>query len=336
VYSNSFIIICAFLIDFVIGDPRWFPHPVRALGWIIGKFERSLRRFARTAHKEKMAGIILVVVTVSLTYVIAQMIIIWSFRFSLKLGIIVSIFLAFTTLAARSLAEAAWAVMRRIDSHNIDSARQELSLIVGRDTQKLDETGICRAVIETVAENTSDGVIAPLFYLMMGGPALALAYKAVNTLDSMIGYKNEKYINFGWAAARLDDVVNYIPARITAVMICIVSDIQRGLKKILSPYQELRTSTLRLYSPWRTMVRDGGKHPSPNSGYPEAAVAGALGIRLGGPSTYGGLMNRKPYIGAESHRITKKHVEMSVRLMYSSSLLTALAASMQYLKHLLK
>jgi adenosylcobinamide-phosphate synthase len=331
VFPKSIIIIFAFLVDFLIGDPRWLPHPVRALGWIIEKFERGLRRFAQTSHGEKIAGVILVVLTVSLTYVVAQMVIRLSFRLSPQFGSIISVLLAFTTLAARSLADAARGVMRSLENCDIVSARQELSLIVGRDTEMLDDTDICRAVIETVAENTSDGVIAPLFYLMIGGPALALAYKAVNTLDSITGYKNEKYINFGWAAARLDDVVNYIPARITAVMICLACDIQRGLEKILSPNLRLRTPSSRLYSAWDTMVHDGGKHPSPNSGYPEAAVAGALGIRLGGPSTYGGLANRKPYIGMKWHRITKKHVEMSVRLMYSSSLLAALAASMQYL-----
>ncbi len=300
------------------------------MGWIIEKIERGLRRFAQTSYKEKVAGIFLVVITVSLTYALAEMIIRLFFRLSPQFGTIISILLAFTTLAARSLADAAQGVLRKLENLDIALARRELSLIVGRDTERLDDTEICRAVIETVAENTSDGVVAPLFYLMIGGPALALAYKAVNTLDSMIGYKNEKYINFGWAAARLDDAVNYIPARITAVMICLASDIQR-LERILSPNSELRTLSFQLYSGWSTLLRDGGKHPSPNSGYPEAAVAGALGIRLGGPSSYGGLKSTKPYIGTKRHRITKKHVEMSVRLMYSSSLLAALVVSMQYL-----
>jgi adenosylcobinamide-phosphate synthase len=193
---------------------------------------------------------------------------------------------------------------------------------VGRDTSELDEQDISRAVIETVAENASDGVVAPLFYLALGGPALALAYKAVNTLDSMVGYKNDRYRHFGWAAARLDDLANFIPARITAVLVCLAADINRRFMSDDAPSPR----------PWHIMLRDGRNHPSPNSGYPEAAMAGALGVRLGGPGTYGGQMSVKPYIGDALHSIGQKSVEKSVRLMYGASLFAAVgAAAVQFL-----
>jgi adenosylcobinamide-phosphate synthase len=327
-FSKSFIIVCAVTIDFLLGDPRWLPHPVRAIGWTIGRLESGLRRFAPTPRTEKIAGLVLVLLIVSSVYCAAQGIILWSFRLSSYFGLVVYLLLAYTTLAARSLADAARGVLLRLNDQDIASARQELSMIVGRDTAKLDSRDICRAVVETVAENTSDGIIAPLAYLAIGGPALALAYKAVNTLDSMIGYKNERYLNFGWAAARMDDAANYIPARISAFMICLAADILRILKKYALPYVGYRTLNVDLGSAWRIMFRDGRNHPSPNSGYPEAAFAGALGIRLGGPSTYAGKLSWKPHIGTARTSISKKHIEMSVWLMYSSSLLAVFAAAM--------
>jgi adenosylcobinamide-phosphate synthase len=327
-FSKSFIIVCAAIIDILLGDPRWLPHPVKAIGWVIGRLESGFRRFAQTPRTEKIAGIVLVVLTVSSVYCTAQGLILWSFRLSSYCGLVVSLLLAYTTLAARSLADAARGVLLRLNDQDIASARRELSMIVGRDTANLDIRDICRAAVETVAENTSDGVIAPLAYLAIGGPALALAYKAVNTLDSMIGYKNARYLNFGWAAARMDDAANYIPARISAFMICVASDLLRFLKKYPLPYIGIRTPSAELRSAWRIMFRDGRNHPSPNSGYPEAAFAGALGISLGGPSIYAGKVNRKPHIGTEKNAISKKHIEMSVWLMYSSSLLAVFAAAM--------
>jgi adenosylcobinamide-phosphate synthase len=229
------------------------------------------------------------------------------------------------------LADAARAVLKKLDEGDIAAARKELSLIVGRDTQSLDEPEIVRAVVETVAENASDGVIAPLLYLAIGGPALALAYKAVNTLDSMIGYKNARYLHFGWAAARLDDIVNFIPARITAILICLSAVITRWFTPLVSAvifffrtHSELRTVNSELFIPWRIMMRDRNNHTSPNSGYPEAAMAGALGIRLGGPSTYAGQLSLKPFIGEADCPIAKKHIEKSVQLLYSATLFSVL------------
>ncbi len=346
---NGLIILSAYVLDRILGDPRWFPHPVRGIGWMIRRTETVLRRFTKTPSAEKIAGVILVILVISLVLITSQFLIASFFRLSVYPGFILSVLLASTTLATRGLGDAAKAVLRRLDAGDLAQARTELSMIVGRDTANLDEKEIARAVVETVAENASDGVIAPLFYLAIGGPALALAYKAVNTLDSMVGYKNEKYINFGWAAARLDDVANYIPARLTAVMICLASNGYSLLNSappalagpLVNAGGRLRTPCTRgsarkrwgqaphsaFKSPWRIMLRDGKNHPSPNSGYPEAAMAGALGIRLGGQSAYAGQPSLKPYIGEARSPLDKKHIEKSVQLMYCATSFAALGAA---------
>ncbi len=318
---DSFVIVSAYILDLIFGDPRRLPHPVRGIGWLIQRFETLLRRFAKTPGTEKTAGIVLVIATVLPVYFLCRLLILSTSSFSLYLGFAVSALMAYTTLAARALADSAQAVLSPLDNGDILRARKELSMIVGRDTENLDEKEIVRAVVETVAENASDGVVAPLFYMALGGPALAMAYKAVNTLDSMVGYKDAKYINFGWAAARLDDAANFIPARITAVLICLVSN-------LLSLFNSaLRIPHSAFQSPWRVMLRDGRNHPSPNSGYPEAAMAGALGVRLGGQSAYGGRLSRKPFIGNGPPVLDKKDVEKSVRLMYCACLLAVLGAA---------
>lgn len=335
---NGTILLFAFALDLILGDPRGLPHPVRAIGWTIRRTETVLRRFTKTPLAEKSAGVLLVVLIVSLVFFLSHFLLLSFFRISFSIGFALSVLLAYTTLAARDLGNAAKAVLRHLDAGEIEQARTGLSMIVGRDTADLDEQEIARAVVETVAENTSDGVIAPLFYLAIGGPALALAYKAVNTLDSMVGYRNEKYINFGWAAARVDDVANYIPARITAMLMCLTADTLRGLRAVISPLprpsssrgegaSELQMLNTALHSPWHIMLRDGNKHPSPNSGYPEAAMAGALGIRLGGQATYGGKPGLKPFIGEAGNRIDKKHIEKSVRLMYCTTSFAVLGAA---------
>jgi adenosylcobinamide-phosphate synthase len=333
------IIVVAYLLDLLFGDPRWFPHPVKGIGRLIQKTELLLRKSAKRLVAEKAAGVLLVILVVLPVYALSSLMLSTAFSLSWFCGIAFSVLMAYTTLAVRGLADAARAVLSRLDADDLAGARKELSLIVGRDTADLNEQEISRAVIETVAENASDGVVAPLFYLVLGGPGLAMAYKAVNTLDSMVGYKNEKYINFGWAAAKLDDIVNYVPARITAVLICLASGILRGSKPTGIPSSQpvprggerdsaLSTSHFAFSRPWRIMLRDGGNHPSPNSGWPEAAMAGALGVRLGGPSSYFGKMSRKPFIGEYLQVPRKKNIAMSVGLLYCSSLLAVLLAAL--------
>lgn len=276
--SSAFIILAAFSLDLVVGDPLWMPHPVRWIGRLIAFLESILRRPGLSAGLERLSGTLMAVITVGSTWGIAYIMLGISERYSYPLFIISSVYCVYACLAAKALRDEAGAVLKAPD---IAEGRKRLSRIVGRDTANLEWPGIYKAVIETVAENTSDGIVAPLFFLAIGGPALMLAYKAVNTLDSMVGYRNERYRNFGWFSARLDDVANYIPARLAGLIMA-----------ASAPF--LGYNCIRSL---KTLIRDGSNHPSPNSGRPEAATAGALGCRLGGPATYGGLVSDKPYIG---------------------------------------
>ncbi|MCX5814911.1 MAG: adenosylcobinamide-phosphate synthase CbiB [Proteobacteria bacterium] len=286
-----FIFVLAFCLDIVVGDPPYLPHPVRFIGKLITIFERLLRKAFK--NDERFAGVLLTTLIAGsvflITYILEKWILFGLKGFYRYVGLAVLVYLTATTLAARELINAAMRVINAVKEGKISVARQHLSMIVGRDVVKLNEKGILRATIETLSENLSDGVIAPIFYLTIGGLPLAMSYKAVNTLDSMVGYKNEKYINLGWASARLDDVFNYIPSRLSGILIALSSGI-------------IYKSRVIMLNALKTAYHDGEKHLSPNSGYPEAAMAGALGIMLGGPSTYDGLEVSKPYIGAETEK----------------------------------
>ncbi len=322
---DSLIIISAFILDLLLGEPRNLPHPVQCMGIMIERLETLLRRFAKTAYALRIAGAALVITVVSIVFLTTYLVLHVSRGISIYFGVFVSALLAYTTISARGLADAAKAVLSKLDSADIQAARESLSMIVGRDTASLGEEEIVRAVVETVAENTSDGVIAPLFYLTIGGPAFAMAYKAVNTLDSMLGYKNERYLHFGWAAARLDDLANFLPARLSAILISLTTEMYRllGSVRMSRPGSE----TVAYFSPWRIMLRDRRNHTSPNSGHPESAVAASLGIRLGGPSSYAGVVIPKPYIGDERSPLHKRHILYAVRLMYGAALLGTLLAA---------
>jgi adenosylcobinamide-phosphate synthase len=215
------------------------------------------------------------------------------------------IFLAYTCLATKDLFLHARAVLREVKTESIFEARRKLSRMVGRDTGSFSGKEVVKATIESIAENTNDGIIAPLFYLILGGPVLAIAYKAINTLDSMLGHKNERYKDFGWFSALLDDAANFIPARISGLLIVASSSILgKGFRNSLI-----------------TMIKDGNKHPSPNAGFPEAAMAGALGVRLGGPSAYEGRLCVKPYIGEEKNSIQPRLINDALAITFVSSIL---------------
>ena len=371
--TETLALTLAYLVDLVIGDPRWMPHPVRAMGLLIEKLETWFRElidweglektaiddeviqaagdeveeevprpkinlndivpsFLRKEKKlslraqEKIAGAVLVAIMVVGTYI--SFVILDKILDSLDFNPIVEyisfgiyVFLIATTLATRGLLSSALGVIRELGRGELNISRDKLSMIVGRDTQNMKEAGILRAVIETLSENASDGITAPLFYFVIGGLPLAMTYKAINTLDSMIGYKNDKYLNFGWAAARLDDIANYIPARITGVLIVVTVYFMNAGRFVVSWGAEwleggrrragryllnfLNWIEGRIKGPdfesaknaYTIMIRDGKNHSSPNSGVPEAAIAGALGVRLGGASRYGGVAVVKPYIG---------------------------------------
>lgn len=296
---DTAIILAAVLLDLVLGDPRALPHPVVAIGRLITLLEPPLRRIFGNA---RLAGVMLLMTTVGMTYAIAALILRLAYAVTPAAGFLAALYLAWVSLAARSLHLESGKVAKALQRGDLPGARLALSYIVGRETAELDEPEIVRGAVETVAENTGDGVIAPLFYLMLGGPALAIAYKAVNTLDSMVGYKNERYLEFGWASARFDDLANYLPARLTGVLMVLAAPI----------------CALSGSGAWRIMLRDGRNHSSPNSGFPEAAAAGALGVRLGGANRYFGRMVEKPTIGDASVPLSLEAYEGVVRLMYCS------------------
>ncbi|MBU5611338.1 adenosylcobinamide-phosphate synthase CbiB [Geomonas azotofigens] len=296
------VVLGAVLLDLVLGDPRALPHPVVGIGELISSLEGPLRRLIPNA---RAAGILLLVITVGASYALAASLIYAAYLLAPAAGLLVSLYLAWVSLAARSLHLESARVVRALQEGDLPAARVALSYIVGRETAELDEPEIIRGAVETVAENTGDGVIAPLFYLVLGGPALAIAYKAVNTLDSMVGYKNERYLEFGWASARFDDVANYLPARLTGVLMVLVAPL----------------CGLNGGGAWRILRRDGRNHSSPNSGFPEAAAAGALGVRLGGANRYFGKIVEKPTIGDPLLPLSQESYAGVVRLMYGSEAL---------------
>ena len=290
----------AYLLDQIAGDPEWFPHPVRLMGLAITNGETVLRRTGQTEAEELIAGSALTAAILITSYSLTRLIIRQAYQRSKILGWLTEIVLGWTCLAARSLRQEAIAVTNAIESGDIVLARRCLARIVGRDTQQLDVEEISRAVIETVAESASDGVVAPLFYMTAGGVPLAMAYKAVNTLDSMIGHADARYFYFGKAAARLDDLANYLPARITALGIVAATRLD---------------SEGRPHRAWRTWLRDGRKHKSPNAGQPESAISGALMVRLGGDNTYAGELIPAEPIGEEFQSPRPEHVHKAIRLV---------------------
>ena len=300
------VLLAAIILDLLIGDPRWFPHPVVFMGKLITALEKVLRRLFRS---EGTGGSFLLVFTVAITVGLALLLLKCAYSVSPSFGFALAVCLSWSCLAARSLHRESRLVADALVRGDLAEARRFLSYIVGRDTAELDETEIWRATVETVAENSSDGVIAPLFYLMIGGPVMGLAYKAVNTLDSMVGYRNERYLHFGRASARFDDLANYLPARITGLLMVAAAPLM-GLSAKDS---------------WRIIRRDGHNHSSPNSGIPEAAVAGATGVRLGGTNLYGGRPVVKPTIGDPLKPLTVESWRGAVRLMYGAEALLVTA-----------
>ena len=298
-------ILVAILLDQLLGDPRWLPHPIR----IIGSACAGLEKMTRTLFPPFAAGICTVILILGLTGLTAWGLIEGAGLIHPWLADLTSIILLYTTIAARDLAGHSRQVYASLATGNLTEARKRVGMIVGRDTDDLDGEGITRAAVESVAESMVDGVTAPLFFAVLGGPVAALLYKAVNTMDSMFGYKNKQYLKFGWGAARLDDLANFIPARISSLMIPAAAFLLR---------LDQKTSLFIL-------MRDRLKHASPNSGHTEAAVAGALGVQLGGPNRYFGKILEKPTIGDATRPIESRDILRANRLMQLSSALTLLA-----------
>jgi adenosylcobinamide-phosphate synthase len=300
-------IAAACLLDWIAGDPEWFPHPVRWMGRCTQLAESLLHWPGQSANEELMAGAALTVGLVGGSYLGTAKAIEVAYRIGTVTGMATEILLGWTCLASRNLVDESLAVIRALQQEDLVLARQKLSRIVGRDTESLDETEIHRAVIETLAESACDGIVAPLSYMAIGGVPMAMAYKAVNTLDSMIGHADQRYFYFGKVAARLDDVANYLPSRLTALALAAAAG----------------TSVRSALRIWQ---RDGGKHKSPNAGQPESAMAGALQVRLGGENTYAGERIATPLLGVEFERPMLHHATRALRLVVAVSLFSAVVA----------
>lgn len=303
-------ILLGFVLDWLFGDPVFIPHLVVGIGKMITRFERGLRKaFLKTPNGELSAGVALAVSVPFMSFGLCHLLL-WLGGFIHPcMRLILASLICWQCLAARSLAQAGEKVEKALASPDINDARQAVAQVVGRDTTALDRAGIIRAAVETVAENTCDGVIAPLFWLAVGGAPLGVLYKAVNTLDSMVGYKNEKYLYFGRASARLDDVLNYIPARISALLMI----------------TSARLCGFNAQNAWYIFKRDRYNHKSPNSAQSESACAGALGIRLGGNAVYFGRLVEKPTIGDALRECEPRDIGRANRLMLCTSALGLLA-----------
>lgn len=298
--------LCGFVIDLFLGDPAWMPHPVVCMGRCISALEKLLRRTFPKTPKGELAGGVVLAAVLPLGTLAFTGLCVWGlglvhpvFSFALQ------VLWCWQALAVKGLRQESENVRRALTDGTLDGARKAVSRIVGRDTAALSREGVIRAAVETVAENFSDGVVAPMFWMLIGGAPLALAYKAVNTMDSMVGYKNDRYLYFGRAAAKLDDAANWIPARLAALLLVAAAPLTGQNAK-------------RAFALWR---RDRRKHASPNSAQTESAMAGALGVRLAGPASYFGQVHQKPWIGDDTRPIEPEDITRAGRMLYAGSVL---------------
>ena len=312
--------ITGFLLDCIFGDPVWMYHPIRVIGNLISVLEKGLRKLScsriyaseqeKKNRREVLAGGILWILTVSLSFLVPAVLLFAAGKVHPAVRFLLETYWCYQIFAARCLVGESRKVYQKLKEDDLPGARKAVSMIVGRDTENLTAEGVTKAAVETVAENTSDGVIAPMLYTALGGPVLGFLYKAVNTMDSMVGYKNDRYLHFGRAAAKLDDLVNLIPSRLAALLL------------IVSAYL-LRYDGKNAYRIWR---RDRRNHKSPNSAQTESACAGALGLRLAGDAWYFGKLVPKPYIGDEIHPIEPQDIRRVNRLMYGAAGIMGLLA----------
>ncbi|KPV40885.1 adenosylcobinamide-phosphate synthase CbiB [Alicyclobacillus ferrooxydans] len=303
----------ALFVDRMIGDPRFIPHPVVWIGKYITLFDRRLNRAVTSRNVKRALGIFLTLTTVLIASIIP-----WLFLFLLKryttvwVAWTINVFLISTTIAWNGLVKAGWGVLHRLQTEGIEAARREVSMIVGRDTEHLSEAEVVRATVETLAENIVDAIVSPIFYACIGGAPLALLYRAANTLDSMVGYKNERYVDFGWCSAQLDDVLNFIPARLTIGLLWVATWMTKNNAR----------------EAIRIMQRDARKHPSPNSGIPESMVAGALGVQLGGVNFYGGIESRRATMGDPSRTLQASDIRRTILIVHVTSIVILVMAGL--------
>ena len=304
-------LVLGLLLDLAFGDPRWLYHPIRLIGNLIAWAEKPFRAaFPKSEKGELAAGTFFAVFVVAVSTAVPALLLALASRLSSWLVFALEVFWSFQILAAKSLKSESMKVYAALKEGDLPKARKAVSMIVGRDTQKLTEEGVAKAAVETVAENSSDGVIAPLLFLALGGPALGFFYKAVNTLDSMVGYKNDTYLYFGRFSAKLDDVLNFIPSRISGLLLVLASPL----------------AGLSMEGAWKIFRRDRRNHASPNSAQTEAAAAGALGVQLAGDAYYFGKLYKKPTIGDPLRPVEYEDIRRVNRLMYAAVCLALLLA----------
>ena len=305
-------LILGFLLDLAFGDPRFLYHPIRLIGNLIAWAEKPFRAvFPKSEKGELAAGAFFAVFVMAVSTAVPALILWLAARASFWLAFVLEVFWSFQILAAKSLKSESMKVYEALKEGNLEKARTAVSMIVGRDTQSLTEEGVAKAAVETVAENSSDGVVAPLIFLAVGGPVLGFFYKAVNTLDSMVGYKNDRYLYFGRFSAKLDDVLNFIPSRLSGLLLVAASPL----------------AGLDFKGAWRIFKRDRKNHASPNSAQTEAAAAGALGVQLAGDAYYFGKLYKKPTIGDAQHPVEYEDIRRVNRLMYAAVWLALLIAA---------
>ena len=305
-------LVMGYILDLIFGDPYWMPHPVRFIGNLISILEKVIRRFMpKTKRGEYIGGIILTVMVVSISMVIPLVIILMAKSINTYLALTVETFMCYQILATKSLKVESMKVYDELEKNDLPSARKAVSMIVGRDTKDLTFSGVAKAAVETVAENTSDGIIAPMIFIAIGGAPMGFFYKAINTMDSMVGYKNEKYMNFGRFAAKLDDVVNYLPARISAYQMILSSFFLRYDYK----------NAFKIYK------RDRYNHASPNSAQTESVCAGALDVQLAGNAYYFVKLYEKPTIGDNIREINYDDIKKANRLLYCTSFISIVIIS---------
>lgn len=311
----GFQVLIAYIVDLLVGDPRPLPHPVVLMGKCISLMELIIRRFVHSPRGLKLAGAGIVIVIVGGSYIVTAILLHLLALIHPFLTYAAGTWLISTTIAARGLSQAAHEIRLSLTQGRLQSARQQVGMVVGRDSAQMNASEISRAAVETVAENTVDAVVAPLFYAFIAGPPGAMAYRAANTLDSMLGYRDNRYLYLGWASAKFDDIINYIPARLTGLLMLVAvwmtnRDVKGGLKALL---------------------KDAGKHPSPNAGIPESVVAGALQVRLGGLNYYRGQPSFKAYMGSGNATVLPSHIRPAVDLMLLTSFLAAFLGWLVYL-----
>lgn len=315
-----------FLLDLILGDPYWLPHPIRLIGNAISFLEKALIggkdqkgqekwRSLSGAQKRRRGRLLVVTMLLSVVLVVTGLMLLL-YQLHPVLGLIGELIMTYQLLATKCLRVESMKVYDKLKNGSLEEARYAVSMIVGRDTKELDEKQVARAAVETVAENTSDGCIAPMLYLLLGGPILGFAYKTINTMDSMVGYKSERYMDFGRCAAKLDDVVNYYPARISAVLMIVAAYILQLFTR--GKYFSGRNAAY-IFS------RDRYKHASPNSAQTESVCAGALGLRLAGNASYFGVVHEKPYIGDWNREIEAEDIERANQLLYVTAILCEMA-----------